>query len=92
MPEITQSHDAQAEPIRPEGDVGPRRFLVVVTEIGERIVHHQEWVTFVKPDGSKFGGYHTTAKREDVKRELFRSEFSARPIVSELAKLLEGAE
>jgi hypothetical protein len=81
---------AQREPVRPEGDIGARRFIVVVTEVGERIVHSQEYTSFEDADtGKRHGGYLTTAKREEVKKEIFRGEFTERPRISALANLME---
>lgn len=92
MPEIAEGVNGTPEPIRPEGDCGPRRFIVVITEVGERIVHNQQWATWLREDGTKFGGYHSTAVREVVEREIFRGEFASRPVVSALAKLMEGEQ
>ncbi|GAB1345035.1 hypothetical protein [Gemmatimonas sp.] len=81
------------EPLMPEGDCGPRRFVVVVTEIGDRIVHKQAWVHWTDPTGGPaFGGYHTTAHREEVTKEIFRGEFTERPKMSALATLMESKE
>lgn len=96
-PELAaQAGRAGPVPILPEGDIGPRRFVVVITEVCERIVHKQQWVTWNDPTGGpSFGGYHTTPHREEVKKKIFRGEFTERPKISALATLMEtpaGAE
>ncbi|GAB1340917.1 hypothetical protein [Gemmatimonas sp.] len=97
-PEGLEAQDGRAGPVPliPEGDVGPRRFVVVITEVGERIVHKQQWVRWVDPAGGpSFGGFHTTPHREVVEKEIFRGEFTERPKISALATLMEtpaGAE
>lgn len=95
MAEKTNAGADSRETLRPEGDTGPRRFEVVITEVGERIVHKQDWARFEFPDGIVKGGYLTTAHREEVKRVIFRGEFTERPRISALATLMEtpaGAE
>lgn len=77
------------EKLRPEGVVGPTRYVVVITEVTDRIVHNQEWTKFERPDKTYTGGYLTTAKRESVKTEIFRGEFTERPRISALAQLME---
>lgn len=79
--------------ILPEGDTGPRRFVVVITEIGERIVHEQTWTIWKDPDtGKETGGRYTFARREEVKKEVFRGEFTERPKISALATLMERTD
>ena len=84
---------APRETLMPEREIGPRRYVVVITEYAECIVHEQGWIEVGKnTNGQPITDYKTIAKRKNREREIFRGEFVGRPRISDLAKLMEGEQ
>jgi len=73
---------SDTEKLAPERETAPRRYIVVVTEHAECVVHSQNWMeTHKGEDGRAVMGYRTIAERGKREREVFRGENTARPRV-----------